>query len=60
MELPMKVIESSDMEDFENDCNSLLRQGYRLVDASCGFVNDPKYDYCSSYQAVFVLPEYKK
>ena len=50
----IKVIEYSDRDKFEFEVNSLLSDGYVLSSSSCGFVDDSKYDYCSSYQAVLV------
>ena len=50
----IKVLESSDPKQFEIDVNDCLKEGYRISSTSCGFVDDSKYDYCGSYQAVLV------
>ena len=47
------VLESSDTSAFECDCNRLKEAGYILRSSSCGFANSEKYDFCSSYHAIF-------
>ena len=50
----IKVVESSDMNKFENEVNELLKDGYSISSTSCGFVNSENYDFCSSYQAILI------
>ena len=50
----VKVIEESDYTAFETKCNTLLEEGYKVIAASCGFVNSEKYDFCNAYQAILV------
>lgn len=53
---PVWVIDTHDALRFEHECQKLVKLGYRLVTASCGFVQSAEYDFCSSYQAIFALP----
>lgn len=53
----VETIDESSELDFRRKINVLLNQGYLLSSSSCGFVNDAKYDFCGSWQAVLVLPE---
>ena len=54
MRKPVVVVESADMHEFERECLQLFEDGYRLDSSSCGFVNSEEYDFCQSYQAIFV------
>lgn len=54
--LPIEVVEADNAPGFRAECDELVEHGYRLVAASCGFVNSEGYDFCSSYQAVFAWP----
>lgn len=51
------ALETSDTAEFHKECEALVSQGYRLSSSACGFVDSPDYNFCSSWQAVFVLPE---
>jgi len=51
------TVEDSQGANFEVKCQALVKRGYKLVCASCGFVNSEQYDFCDSFQAVFALPE---
>lgn len=53
----VKVIETNDKDKFEMHSDNLISQGFILSSSHCGFVNDSKYDYCSSYQAIFTRRE---
>lgn len=53
------VVETSDMDIFEKHCASLIAEGYEISSTSCGFVHSERYDFCNSYQAIFVLPNSK-
>jgi len=52
------VLESNSCEDFENDLNMYVGEGYLVSSTCCGFMN-AEYDYASIYQAVLVLAESK-
>jgi len=54
----VEVIESNNSEAFKTICESLLQAGYVMKACSCGFVSSEIYDFCSTYQAVFVRKEY--
>jgi hypothetical protein len=54
---PVVVLDSSDTEAFEDDCNALVRDGYVMSSSSCGHVDSAEYDFCATFQAVFVLKE---
>ena len=53
----IKTIETYDKDKFEMYSDNLTSQGFILSSSYCGFVNDPKYDYCSVYQAIFIRQE---
>ncbi len=53
----IKVIDENNGKVFESKCNELLKAGWVLDSSSCGFVNSEEYDFCSSYQAIFVEKE---
>ena len=55
---PLCVVNESQETVYESKCQELIRLGYRLVAANCGFVDSEQYDFCSSYQAVFILPQF--
>lgn len=40
--------------EFEAYCQGLYEDGYILSSSSCGFVNSESYDFCDSWQAIFV------
>lgn len=48
------ILDESDAIKFENKCEILIKSGYTIHASSCGFVNSAEYDFCPSYQAVFV------
>ena len=54
---PIITIDTSDSEEFESECANAVRIGYKLVAAHCGFIDSKEHDSCSSWQAVFALPE---
>ena len=47
------TVESNDAKEFEDKCNQLREAGYSLKASSCGFVQSEKYDFCSSWMAVW-------
>lgn len=51
---PIKTVETNDCDEFERECAKLMAQGYELSSSFCGFVNSAEYDFCSSWQAIFV------
>lgn len=50
----IKVVETSDKNDFERQSLKLMEQGYRVSSTYCGFLNSERYDFCSYYQAIFI------
>lgn len=50
----IKVIDSSDIDEFEKDINELLVKGFKISSTSCGFVNSEIYDFCHCYQAILL------
>lgn len=54
----MKIVETSDHTEFENQVKGYLSQGYKISSTNCGFVNSEKYDFCSIYQAILIKPEH--
>jgi predicted ArsR family transcriptional regulator len=53
------IVEQSDPEMFEKLCNILHNHNYVGKSYCCGFANSERYDFCSSYQAIFVLDNNK-
>lgn len=51
------IIDERDYNVFQRKCQEARNQGYKLSSSSCGFVNSADYDFCSCYQAIFVLDE---
>jgi len=51
---PVWVLNSNDPARFAEECCKLIEDGYTLSSSSCGFVNSEAYDFCDSYQAIFV------
>ena len=49
------TVESCDKKKFEDEVNELLSQGYKMCTCSCGFIDNERYDFCSSYQAVLIV-----
>lgn len=54
---PIVVLEEHDPGKFEEKCEGLVGLGYKLSSSSCGFLDSKAYDFCGSFQAIFVLPE---
>lgn len=54
------VVERSDKDAYTSDVNNLLSEGYKILSTSCGFVNDPSYSFCTSYQAILILEDENK
>lgn len=50
------AVELTDSDEFEKRCAELVSQGYKLSSSCCGFANSEAYNFCSSWQAIFVLP----
>lgn len=48
----IKVISQNDQDDFENKVNKLIKDGYKIIASSCGFVNSENYDFADWYQAI--------
>lgn len=53
----IKVIETNSGNEFEKYAENLISQGFTLSSSHCGFVNSEEYDFCSSYQGIFVRKE---
>lgn len=53
----IKVIDDSDQKRFEKTVNELLKDSWKLVTASCGFINSEQYDFCDYYQAILKREE---
>ena len=53
-EKPVVAINITDENEFEDRCKELIGDGYKLSSSYCGFANSESYDFCSSYQAIFV------
>lgn len=53
---PVVTVESSKAEEFKAKCADLVREGYKLVAASCGFVDAAEFNYQSCWQAIFARP----
>ena len=51
------VLDSSDVKAFEDDCNRLIRNGYKMASSSCGHVDSAEYEFCAILQAIFVKRE---
>jgi len=54
---PVVTVSLGKEAEFENRCEELICQGYKLSSTSCGFANSEQYDFCGVYQAIFVDPE---
>ena len=54
MKSSIKVIDMTDTKEFQNECNQYLKAGFRLSSSSCGFINSEQYEFCTSYQAIFI------
>lgn len=52
--LPVIAIEFSDKDQFQEKCENLITNGYKIMSSSCGFVDSSEYDFCSVYQAIFI------
>ncbi len=50
----IKIIDTTNAEDFETKVNEYLEQGYKIISSNIGFVNSDKYDFCSCYQAMML------
>jgi len=50
----IKTVNVSDEKQFEDCCNDLLSNGWKILSTSCGFANSEKYDFCSSWQAILI------
>lgn len=50
------VVTSSNKEEFENEVNFYLSQGYSIESANANMVNDIQYDYSDYYQAILLSP----
>lgn len=53
----IKVIDVCDKDEFENEINELLAQGYRLQSCSSCVLQSELYDFCSCYQAIMLKEE---
>jgi hypothetical protein len=53
----VKVINVTDEDDFTKKVNELLDLGWCILSTDIGFVNDSRYDYCSSHLAIMALPK---
>lgn len=53
-EKPVLTINTNNEVEFLNFCNASIKQGYKLLSSSCGFLNSEYYDFRSSWQAVLV------
>lgn len=51
------TIHRADEDDFTKQTNELLKEGWKILSTSCGFVNSESYDFCGVYQAILGLPE---
>lgn len=51
---PVIVISHDGEKEFEEESAELIKRGYQLIAASCGFVNSPQYDFLNVYQGIFV------
>lgn len=56
----IKVVNRSDEDEFTQEVNELLQEGYKISSTDCGFVNDSQYDYCSSFMAILVIEKTTK
>jgi hypothetical protein len=50
----IKIVDEFMSSVFEDECNKLLNEGYKLLSSSCGFIDNERYDYCSVYKAIFI------
>ena len=57
MNEPVITIDTSDKVEFEALCAKAVAEGYKLKSCDCGFLDSESYNFCSSYQAIFVKPE---
>lgn len=50
----VEVLDETSNVIFKNKCEDLLNDGYKMKSSSCGFVQSDEYDFCTSFQAIFV------
>ena len=50
---PILTINCSYGAEVEKQCSKLYADGYEIIASNCGFADSEKYDFCSSYQAIF-------
>ena len=53
---PVFLIDTSSLKEFKDRSAEAVAKGYKLHSSYCGFVQSENYDFCSSWQAIFVLP----
>lgn len=56
-DVPVVTVETADSDIFERRCAELLGAGYKMKTCSCGFVNSESYDFCASWQAIFIYEQ---
>ena len=57
---PVRVVEHSEIQPFEDECAELLKKGYVMMSANCGFIDSERYEFCSQFQAIFRKPTLAK
>lgn len=50
----IKVVETSDKNEFECESSELMKQDYKVSSSNCGFINLERYNFCPYYQAILV------
>ncbi len=53
----IKTIESIKKDSFEKEVNQYLREGWRVVSSSCGFIDSEEYAFASVWQVILVKEE---
>lgn len=48
----IKVINENDEGYFEGMVNAYLKDGWKLLDVNCGFLQSENYDFVTSFQAI--------
>jgi|GEM_PF-5074274 len=52
---PVVTVSQCDSNVFQDDCLKLINEGYVMSSSSCGTIDSAEYDYCETYQAIFIL-----
>ena len=48
----IKTVSEATGDKFEKICNGLVTRGYKILSASCGFINSADYEFADVWQAI--------